>query len=128
MKAQYIIIVSAVAGALAVALGAFGAHALQAMLEASGRVATFETAVKYQFYHSLLLLAVGIMYHIKPLKGLQWSAYLLMLGLLLFSGSLYLIVFTGVRAFGMIAPIGGFAFIGAWLLLAFAAAQWVKRD
>lgn len=113
----------AVLGLLGVAIGAFGAHALEKMLEASGRAATFETAVKYQFYHALALVLIGILAKEIPSKFLTYSGYCLLVGVLIFSGALYTICFTGIKAFGAVAPIGGTLMIIGWGLLFFAASR-----
>lgn len=115
----------AILGALGVALGAFGAHALKAMLEASGRTDTFETAVKYQMYHALALVLVGVLAAQLPnqAKWLTWSGYAFVVGVLIFSGALYLICFTGVRAWGAVAPIGGTLLIVGWLALLWAVVK-----
>ncbi len=115
----------AVLGLLGVALGAFGAHALRAMLETSGRTATFETAVKYQFYHALALVLVGVLLNLfgsNPImvRLLNWSGYSFLGGALIFSGSLYVLCFTGVTWLGAIAPLGGLAMIAGWALLLWA--------
>lgn len=107
-------------GAVGVALGAFGAHALKDKLMASGRMDTFETAVKYQFYHALALILVGIIAKEIASKSLVYSGYSLLAGTLIFSGSLYLICFTGIKTFGAIAPIGGTLMIAGWLLFFWA--------
>ncbi|MFT4031754.1 MAG: DUF423 domain-containing protein [Siphonobacter sp.] len=120
MTAKFALQCAALLGALGVGLGAFGAHALRPMLVASNRFDTFETAVRYQFYHALALLAVGILIHQYPTlaKELGWSGYAFLIGVLIFSGSLYTICFTGLRVFGAVAPIGGSGMIIGWLLLA----------
>ncbi|WP_338871514.1 DUF423 domain-containing protein [Spirosoma sp. SC4-14] len=112
-------------GLLGVALGAFGAHALRGMLEASGRTATFETAVKYQFYHALALVLVGVLMQVfssnpSIVKLLNWSGYSLLGGTLIFSGSLYILCFTGITWLGAITPLGGVAMIAGWALLLWA--------
>lgn len=110
----------ALLGALGVALGAFGAHALKDRLTASGRMETFETAVKYQFYHALALVLIGLLAKEIISKNLTYSGYCFLGGTLIFSGSLYLICFTGIKTFGAIAPIGGTLMIAGWLLLFWA--------
>jgi uncharacterized membrane protein YgdD (TMEM256/DUF423 family) len=100
-----------------VALGAFGAHALEKMLETSGRTATFETAVKYQFYHAIGLILIGILSKEFTDKWLTYSGFAMLFGVLVFSGALYAICFTGIKAFGAVAPIGGSLLIVAWGLL-----------
>lgn len=123
---KFFIQAGALFGALAVALGAFGAHALKAMLTASNRTDTFETAVKYQFYHALALVVVGLL-----MKGgdqnvqklLNWSGYAFIGGILIFSGSLYAICFTGITKFGATAPIGGLLMILGWVLVLIAGGK-----
>lgn len=113
-------------GALAVAIGAFGAHALKGMLAASGRSETFETAVKYQFYHALAMVLVGILMqnaNTEATRMLGWSGNAFAIGVLIFSGSLYAICFTGITKFGATAPIGGLSMIVGWILLVLAASK-----
>lgn len=115
----------AVLGLLGVALGAFGAHALKAMLEANNRADTFETAVKYQFYHAFALLIVGILSKFVESKWIKFSGNAFFAGVLLFAGSLYTICFTGITAFGAVAPIGGTLMIIGWGCL-FVAVKDIK--
>ena len=110
----------AILGAIGVMLGAFGAHAFKDKLTASGRMETFETAVKYQFYHALALVLVGFLTKEIISRNLAYSGYCFLAGTLIFSGSLYLICFTGIKTFGAIAPIGGLLMIAGWLLLFWA--------
>lgn len=119
MSARFILQLAALLGGLTVAIGAFGAHGLRAMLEASGRFDTFETAVRYQFYHTLALLAVGILAVVRPeLRGpIGTTAALWLGGILFFSGSLYLLCFTGITKLGAVAPIGGLLLIAGWIRL-----------
>jgi uncharacterized membrane protein YgdD (TMEM256/DUF423 family) len=112
-------------GALAVALGAFGAHALTNRLS-DDMLATFETGVRYQMYHALALLAVAFAAYRWADSNLPTAAgWLFVTGMVLFSGSLYVLVLSGVRWLGAITPIGGVAFIAGWLCL--AAAAWTGR-
>jgi len=105
---------------VAVGVGAFGAHALRARL-APEQMAVYQTAVQYHFWHALGLLAVGILLAQKPDSGaLSLSAWLLVAGLVLFCGSLYLLALTGVRALGAVTPFGGAAFLAGWAALAWA--------
>jgi len=121
MNARLCVLVAAVALAAAVALGAFGAHAFKARL-APESFAVYQTAVQYHFWHALGLLGVGIlMAQWATAQELAWSAWLLMAGLMLFCGSLYLLALTGARWLGALTPIGGGAFIAAWLVLAWVA-------
>jgi uncharacterized membrane protein YgdD (TMEM256/DUF423 family) len=108
----------------AVALGAFGAHALKATL-APESMAVYQTAVQYHFWHALGLLAVGVLLGQRPEGGaLVVAAWLLIAGLILFCGSLYALALTGVRGWGAVAPVGGVAFLAAWATLAWAAWRW----
>lgn len=111
---------SAISGLLAVGLGAFGAHALKAKLEASGLMQAYQTAVQYQFYHTLALLAVGLLLLQRPSEWLNYAGYGFMAGTLIFSGSLYVMCFTGMRWLGAITPIGGLALILGWACLVVA--------
>ncbi|MFC5411625.1 DUF423 domain-containing protein [Larkinella bovis] len=112
----------AILGFLGVALGAFGAHALRAMLEVSKRMDTFETAVRYQFYHALALVALGILLQLPATSAASakfygWAGYAYLFGVIIFSGSLYTICFTGITKFGAVAPIGGLLMLAGWALL-----------
>ncbi|MDO3380505.1 DUF423 domain-containing protein [Geoalkalibacter halelectricus] len=103
---------------LGVALGAFGAHGLKSKV-APEMLATWNTAVQYHLVHALGLLVIGILCHLMPGAMLVRAAgWLIFLGVLLFSGSLYIMVLTGIRGLGMITPIGGVTFLIGWLLLA----------
>ena len=109
---------------VAVALGAFGAHALRSKL-APDLMAVFQTAVQYHFWHALGLLAVGILLAQKPESGmLAAAAWLLVAGIVIFCGSLYVLALTGTRGWGAMAPVGGTAFLAAWAALAWAAWRW----
>ncbi|GAB5453112.1 MAG: DUF423 domain-containing protein [Halioglobus sp.] len=102
----------------AVALGAFGAHGLKDKLD-DYALGVFQTAVQYHFYHSLALLAVGIIALNQPQTALlRNSGLLFTCGIVIFSGSLYLLSITGVRWLGAITPLGGLAFIAGWACLA----------
>ncbi len=110
-------------GALGVGLGAFGSHALRSRLPGDLQ-RTFETGVTYQMYHALALVGVSLL---SPRLGSGLPAaagWLFIVGVLLFSGSLYLLVFTKTRAFGAITPFGGVAFILGWLALCLA--PWIQ--
>jgi uncharacterized membrane protein YgdD (TMEM256/DUF423 family) len=124
MNARLAIVLAAALLFVAVGLGAFGAHALRSRL-APDVVAIYQTAVQYHFFHALGLLAVGILLLQKPESGaLIAAAWLLVAGLLLFSGSLYALALTGIRGLGAVTPIGGLAFLAAWAILAWAAWRW----
>ena len=105
---------------LAVALGAFGAHALKTRLDA-GLLATFEVGVRYQMAHALALLAVAWACTRWPGGAVTASGWLFVAGTVLFSGSLYVLALTGVRWLGAVTPLGGVAWLAAWACLAWAA-------
>src|SRR5215204_4319602 len=108
-------------GALAVALGAFGAHALESRLSAD-LLSTYEVGVRYHFYHALALLGIVAVISRWPEAGTAvWAGWLFVAGILIFSGSLYILAFTGIRWMGAITPIGGAAFIAGWLCLMWVA-------
>jgi len=112
---------AACSGFVCVALGAFGAHALRGRLD-DYALGVFETAVHYQFFHSLALLAVGLLMLQLPGSALLRSSALLFgIGIVVFSGSLYLLAVTGLRWLGAITPLGGLAFLAGWACLAAAA-------
>ena len=124
MNARIALLLAAVLLFAAVALGAFGAHALKSKL-APDVMAVYQTAVQYHFWHALGLLAVGILFLHKPESGaLVAAAWLLVAGIVLFSGSLYVLALTGARGLGAVTPIGGAAFLAAWAALAWAAWWW----
>jgi uncharacterized membrane protein YgdD (TMEM256/DUF423 family) len=104
-------------GGLAVVIGAFGAHALQPVLEANGRSETFELAVRYQFYHSFAMLFSGVLMHHFPSSHISRAGVCFALGIVIFSGSLYALSLSGIRMLGAITPFGGLAFIAGWLFL-----------
>jgi uncharacterized membrane protein YgdD (TMEM256/DUF423 family) len=109
--------------AAAVMLGAFGAHGLRGRLDAYA-IGIYERAVFYHFVHALGLLIVPLLARIGVLSPAtaSWICLLLLAGIVLFSGSLYVLAITGVRALGAVTPVGGLAFIAAWLLLAWGVA------
>lgn len=116
--------VGAVSAGLAVALGAFAAHGLRARLSPDA-LQTFETGARYHMYHALALLLVAWALTRWPGPAVHAAGWLFIAGTVLFSGSLYLLATTGVRALGAITPLGGFAFILGWLALAWGA--WSAR-
>jgi len=114
----------AIAGALialATVLGAFGAHALKAQLSPD-KLAVYETAVRYHFLHALGLLVIGVLLRSTDTELLRWSAMLVLVGIILFSGSLYLLTFGAPRLLGVVTPLGGLALIAGWGL--FAVTMW----
>ena len=115
------LLLGAFCGLLAVVLGAFGAHALKAQLS-ERYMDVWATATDYQFYHSLALVLVAILsIQFKDSSKLKWSARLFLLGIILFSGSLYILAITGIGWLGAITPLGGVAFMLGWLFLAIFA-------
>jgi len=124
MTARLLLQLAALLGGLGVAIGAFGAHALHDTLARAGRLDTFETAVKYQFYHALALLAVGGLWAARPeLRGLGLTGWLWLGGILIFSGSLYTLCFTGITKLGAVAPVGGLLLLAGWVSLALAVRE-----
>ena len=116
--AKLFITLASLSAMLAVVFGAFGAHGLRNRLD-DYAMGVFETAVQYHFYHSLALLAVGLLALSQPQTALlKSSGWLFCIGILVFSGSLYLLGITGVRWLGAITPLGGLAFIAGWGCLA----------
>ena len=120
---------AALTGALSVILGAFAAHSLQHLLSADS-LQVFETAVRYQFYHVFALLAVAVLYKEFPVKLMIWAGRLFIAGMILFSGSLYLLCYVKYHEMplnwlGAITPFGGAAFIAGWIMLFCAV---IKRN
>ncbi|MEA3426607.1 MAG: DUF423 domain-containing protein [Bacteroidota bacterium] len=112
------LIIAAILGAASVAIGAFGAHGLKSILSAEALV-TYETAVRYQFYHVFALALTGVLYQSYPNKKTIRAGYFFIIGIVLFSGSLYLLTLAGpaYRWLGAITPFGGVCFIAGWLHL-----------
>ena len=109
----------AVAGFVGVALGAFGAHALRARLSAD-HLAVFETGVRYQLLHAIALVLVGVLIVRRPTRLTTAAGWCFTLGIVLFSGSLYVLSLTGTTAVGVVTPLGGLFFLGGWACLALA--------
>jgi uncharacterized membrane protein YgdD (TMEM256/DUF423 family) len=114
------IVLGALNAFISVAAGAFGAHVLRARLTPD-LLAIFETGARYHMYHALGLLAVGLLAHVRPSPLLAGAGWAMLVGIVLFSGSLYVLALSGVRALGAITPLGGLGFLAGWLLLAAAA-------
>ena len=124
MTGKQIIQLAAILGACAVGIGAFGAHGLKEILAETGRAETFETGVKYHFYHSLGIFLIGILALVKPeWKKLSIASILMAVGILIFSGSLYILSLTGITWLGAVTPLGGVAFIAGWVLVFLAASK-----
>lgn len=118
MNTRSTLLTGAVLGFLGVALGAFGAHALKPLLLANGRLDTYELAVRYHFYHAGALLIVGLLQARQSVTVLRIASLCFVLGVLLFSGSLYIMSIAGTTAVAMITPIGGVFLLAGWLLTA----------
>ena len=116
---RFFVIAGSLLGALAVLVGAFGAHALSGILTAE-RLNTFEIAVRYQMYHSIALILTGVIRHMLDVPAIRWAGIAFFSGILIFSGSLYFLVLADMRWLGAVTPIGGIAFIMGWLCLAVA--------
>lgn len=108
--------------ALATALGAFGTHTLKPRLDAAA-FSAYESAVQYHFYHALGLLGVALAIRDGDNALLRWSAWLILLGIGLFAGSLYLITFGAPKAIGIVTPFGGLSLMAAWALFALGIAR-----
>ena len=107
---------------MSVLFGAFGAHALRSRMTPE-LLAVYHTGTQYQFYHALGLLVIALLLVHIPERGLVWAGWLMCAGIVLFSGSLYLLSLTGVRLWGAVTPVGGVAFIAAWTVLAVTTFQ-----
>lgn len=116
---QKILLMASLFGLLAVGLGAFGAHALKATLTANNRLDTYELAVRYHFYHTLALLAIAIL--IERFPGMNAAAYCLAAGIVLFSGSLYVMAIFNTTKVALVTPVGGLFFMAGWTLMLYAA-------
>ncbi|MFN4234458.1 MAG: DUF423 domain-containing protein [Bacteroidia bacterium] len=125
-RVNTIILFAAIAGFTAVAVGAMGAHALKPFLSDT-QMQSFETGVKYHFYHAIVLLITGILYAQNNDLKLKWASYLTIAGILCFSGSIYLlntahiISKSGMKFLGPVTPIGGLLLMGAWILIGLSA-------
>jgi uncharacterized membrane protein YgdD (TMEM256/DUF423 family) len=124
---------AAILGLLAVTLGAFGAHGLKQIVPPEA-ITTFETGVRYQFYHALALLAAGMLFEKFPLRSIRYAGICFITGIVLFSGSLYALTLlqatstVGLRGIGAITPFGGLFFIAGWLCLFFGVGKGNKTS
>ncbi len=119
--------VSAMVAGLAVVIGAFGAHVLKQSLSLEMQ-AVYKTGVEYHFYHAFAAILACILYRISQIDLFKWSACLFLAGIMVFSGSLYVLALTQLKWLGAITPIGGLAFIIAWVLFACAAWRYPQND
>lgn len=130
MNYRKIILFAAIFGGTSVILGAFGAHALKEILEET-QITSFKTGVSYQFNHSLLLIGIGIMYKLRESNLLKYAAICCIIGMLFFSGSLYvlsckeIIGLNNIAFIGPITPIGGLLLVLAWV---FVAVNFAKKE
>jgi uncharacterized membrane protein YgdD (TMEM256/DUF423 family) len=119
------IILGAINAFLSVALGAFGAHGLEGKLEPK-YLETWKTGVTYQMFHATGILIVGVLLGKLPANALlSWSGWLMVIGIILFSGSLYVLSITKISILGAITPLGGVAFLAAWILMIVAAVKYL---
>lgn len=117
---QLFVVLGSINAFFAVGLGAFGAHGLKSKVSAE-LLAVWQTGVQYHMFHALGLILLGILIHLLPQAGLlRVAGWLLLSGIVLFSGSLYGMVLSEVRTLGMVTPIGGISFLLGWLLMALA--------
>ncbi|MGM0843461.1 MAG: DUF423 domain-containing protein [Bacillota bacterium] len=117
------IIIGAINAFLSVALGAFGAHALEGKISQK-YIDVWNTGVLYQMFHSIGILIIGVLAgNIAGSSMLNWSGWLMLIGIIFFSGSLYILSLTGIKVLGAITPLGGVAFLIAWVLLIITAVK-----
>lgn len=120
-NSKFLIITAGILGAMGVGFGAFGAHALKDHLIETGRLDTYQTAVLYHMIHALAIFGTAILLHLNQSVWVNRAGYAFLLGILIFSGSLYVLCFSGITWLGAITPIGGVFFILGWLSLTFSA-------
>ncbi len=120
--AKVIVALGAVFGFLSVGFGAFGAHALKERLDPR-MLEVFETGCRYQMYHALALVLVGLLAHLKPQAGFEPAAWAMVTGIVLFSFSLYALALSGIKVLGAITPLGGIALLIGWGIFAVRAWQ-----
>ncbi|WP_064091987.1 DUF423 domain-containing protein [Rossellomorea aquimaris] len=117
------IIIGALNAFLSVVLGAFGAHALEGKISQK-YIDTWNTGVLYQMFHAIGIIIVGVMMgNVTPTSMLSWSGWFMLIGIILFSGSLYVLSLSGIKVLGAITPLGGVSFLVAWVLLIVFAAK-----
>jgi uncharacterized membrane protein YgdD (TMEM256/DUF423 family) len=116
------LVIAAINGFVAVAAGAFGAHGLQGKLDAHS-LEVFETGARYQMYHALAMGLAALAFRGNAASTAQVAAIFFLIGIVLFSGSLYTLALTGTRAFGIVTPFGGLAFLVGWATLAWAGTK-----
>jgi len=114
---KILLLTGALLGTVAVMLGVFGAHAFKSILESNQKVEIFDTAVKYHFFHTLALILIAFLMDKYPNKLMEYSGIAMVAGILIFSGSLYILSLTGITKWGVVTPFGGLSLIIGWLLL-----------
>ncbi len=125
---KQILLVASALGTFAVSLGAFGAHALKSHLVPYDRLDTWELAVRYHFYHTFALLVVALLMDKFPSAGLKQSALLFLIGIILFSGSLYVLCLLNISKIAIITPFGGAFLIAGWVTFFVSVYRYHKRD
>lgn len=136
MSSKKMLLIGAILGAVAVSLGAFGAHLLPDFLKTQNlttdlflrRLDNWETASQYLMYHALAVVACGLLAHVRPCLALSIAAWFFLLGALLFSGLLYALVLTNNAFLGRIVPLGGLLMIFGWISLAYAGGGFCSRE
>jgi len=123
MNQKQTLLCGSLLGLLGIALGAFGAHALKSILIKNGRVETFDLAVRYQFYHALALLLIGLLMEKLRVQDFKWASLFIFIGVMIFSGSLYLFALTNTTTFAMITPLGGVLMLLGWGWLSYSIAS-----
>ena len=125
---KHLVLAGGIFGLLGVAIGAFGAHALKETLTANDTTTVFQTGVQYQMAHALALVLTGLLHsQMRPNKHLRLAGWLFTVGILVFSGSLYILALTNIKIFGAITPLGGVCFLAGWFLIILTAAQSQNR-
>ncbi len=126
MSCKYSIMIGTILGMTSVIMGAFGAHYLESVLD-SYAINIFETGARFQMYHSLLLILIGLVQHSWHSRLLILATIFISVGILIFSGSLYIIALSGISIIGAITPVGGVSLIIGWALLVLSSALVIKR-
>ena len=116
---KFILVISGISAFLAVALGAIGSHAFKNILETTGKLSQYQTATEYQWYHTIGLMVLAWLFHLTGKSEFVYSAYFMIVGIILFSGSLYIYSLSTVKLFAHITPLGGISFLVAWGIMIF---------
>jgi uncharacterized membrane protein YgdD (TMEM256/DUF423 family) len=126
MNQKPLLIIASLFGLTGVALGAFGAHGLRGIVPPD-LLATFETGVRYQMYHTFALFVTALLYGSADGRRVRIAGICFIVGIVIFSGSLYAMTFTGIRMFGAVTPFGGLGFLAGWVFLLLAALK-IKKE